>query len=133
MTIATEESGTAAVARVTPSPGTRRTRSACAEANPVSDSMAKRCASLISLVMVRSSSVASESVVVGEPVLGRRIRVGADAPILVDVGDRLHLIGREGEVEDVEVLTDPLRVRGLRDRDVAELHMPAQDDLSDRA
>ena len=44
-----------------------------------------------------------------------------------------HRLVVKGEVEDLEVLVDSLRPRGLRDHDVAELQMPAQDDLGGRS
>ena len=58
---------------------------------------------------------------------GVRVRAGALAG--VERLDGGHLVLAEVEVEDVEVLLDPLRRDRLGDDDVAELQVPADDDL----
>src|SRR5258708_6896561 len=58
------------------------------------------------------------------------VRVGADALVPVQRADRGDVLAREPEVEDVEVLPDPVRVDGLGEEDIAALNVPAQHDLS---
>ena len=48
----------------------------------------------------------------------RRVRPDP-AVVPPQAGDRVHLVAAEFEIEDVEVLLDPGRGRGLRDHDVA--------------
>ncbi len=55
------------------------------------------------------------------------VRPGADTG--VEAVDGCHVLGREREVEHVDVLADPAGVDRLREDDVASLHVPAQDDL----
>src|SRR3954452_12699251 len=57
------------------------------------------------------------------------VRVGAYAPRLRHRRQRGHLRIGQLDIEDVEVLPDPLLVRRLRDDGAAELDVPAQDDL----
>lgn len=64
----------------------------------------------------------------GELLQGDLVGV-AGAGSRVERIDRRELVGGEREVEDVEVLGDPLGSDGLRDRRAALLHMPAQHDL----
>ena len=51
----------------------------------------------------------------------------------VEPGDRRAVPGGEREAEQVEVLADPGRGRGFRDRDVTGLEVPAQHHLGRRA
>ena len=61
-----------------------------------------------------------------------RVRPGAAVLAAVEPRDRL-VVGRlELEVEELEVLLDPLGRRRLREDDVAALDVPAQDDLRRR-
>src|SRR4051812_6478256 len=55
--------------------------------------------------------------------------VWAAADTLVERVDRRDLLGREREVEDVEVLADAVRLDRLGDRAESVLDVPAQDDL----
>src|SRR6201995_336925 len=61
----------------------------------------------------------------------RRVRTGAVAGI--ESGDRRQVVLGQLEVEEVEVLAHPRRGDRLRDHHVAELQVPAQDDLGDGA
>ena len=49
--------------------------------------------------------------------------------ILVQRGNLLHFLVRQGEVVNIEVVADVIRILGAGDDDVARLHVPAQDDL----
>src|SRR5581483_6399047 len=63
-----------------------------------------------------------------------RVRVGAVAAGLaaVEPVDRRDVGGLELEVEDLDVLADPLGRHRLREDDVPVLDVPAEDDLRDR-
>ena len=63
---------------------------------------------------------------VGEPV---GVGAGPAGLAAVEPGDPLDVGGLELEVEDLEVLADPLRRDRLREHDVAALDVPAQDHL----
>ena len=58
-----------------------------------------------------------------------RVRVGAGAGAAVEPGQRLEVVVAEGEAEDLDVLGDPRRGDRPRQHDVAELDVPAQDEL----
>ena len=60
------------------------------------------------------------------------VRAGAAVLPAVEPGDRRVVVRRELEVEEREVLLDPLGRRGLREDDVPALDVPAQDDLGGR-
>jgi O-acetylserine/cysteine efflux transporter len=60
---------------------------------------------------------------------GERIGVGTDPHTPVQRGDHLVVVGRQLEVEDVEVLPDPGRGDRLGEHDVAALDVPAQHHL----
>src|SRR5579875_1517201 len=62
---------------------------------------------------------------------GEALRVRSGAPVLaaVEAGDRVHVRGRELEVEQLEVLPDALGRRRLREHDRVPLDVPAQHDL----
>jgi hypothetical protein len=60
------------------------------------------------------------------------VGVGGGGFVTVEAGDRGDLWAGQVEVEDVDVLADPGRIRGLRDRDQSEFDVPSQDDLSRR-
>lgn len=69
----------------------------------------------------------------GEPLDHLRIIVVKESGLLLIQsvnGD--HIIGRQFEVKDVDVLTDTIRVNALRNADDASLKLPAKNDLSDR-
>src|SRR6202012_3818628 len=63
--------------------------------------------------------------------VGVAVRGDAAGCAVIETLDRRDLLVGQIEVEDVEVLGHPLRPGGLRDRDDAALHVPAQDDLRD--
>src|SRR5215469_13216443 len=67
-----------------------------------------------------------------EPALpaGELVRVRAGALVLVQQRDVLDVGSGQLEVEDVDVLPDPVRGDRLGEHDVAPLDVPAQDDLS---
>src|SRR4051812_23895903 len=72
----------------------------------------------------------SEAPVTSELLVGVRVR--APQPAGLEPGDRVHLGGAELEPEDVEVLPLAVPIARLRDRDAAELDVPAQHDLRRR-
>jgi len=61
--------------------------------------------------------------------LTKRVRVGAGPLVTVQRADRLHLSSRQPEVEQVDVLADPVRGDRLGEDDVAALEVPAQHHL----
>src|SRR5215469_10967234 len=67
-----------------------------------------------------------------EPALpaGELVRVRAGALVLVQQRDVLDVGGGQLEVEDVDVLPDPVPGDRLGEHDVASLDVPAQDNLS---
>src|SRR6185437_6660502 len=66
--------------------------------------------------------------------VSERVRVGAVAAGLavVEPVDRRDVGGLELEVEDLDVLADPLGRHRLREDDIPVLDVPAEDDLRDR-
>ena len=60
--------------------------------------------------------------------LGGHGSLAADA---LEVRDQLHVLRLQLEVEHVQVFLHAVRVRGLRQRQPAHLHTPAQADLAD--
>src|SRR5262249_16938626 len=56
--------------------------------------------------------------------------VRADAPAGLETRERGHVVLAQLEVEEVDVLADPLGRHRLGDDHVAELEVPAQDGLS---
>lgn len=61
----------------------------------------------------------------------RRMVVEEKARVRVESGDFLHIIGREVEIEDVEVLLHSFHMRGLRDYYDSTLDEPAERHLGD--
>ena len=69
----------------------------------------------------------------GEPLDHLRIIVVKESGLLlIQSVNGGHIIGRQFEVKDVDVLTDTIRVNALRNADDASLKLPAKNDLSDR-
>src|SRR6478672_9176292 len=99
--------------------------SACASAAPAANSEPPTTKAVAAIALTRRRSTAAGYG------LGRREDggVGADPLAGVEAGERRHVVLAQLEVEDLDVLADPLRRHRLRDRDVAELQMPAQDRL----
>ena len=48
---------------------------------------------------------------------------------LVDTGDAGHIVLCQGEIKEVDVVFDVLRVAGTQDHDAAGLDVPAENDL----
>src|SRR4051794_38957074 len=67
-----------------------------------------------------------------EGLQGDRVRLGAAAMGGVKAVDRAHLLGRELEVEHVDVLRDARGLGGLRNDRASLLQTPAQHDLGRR-
>src|SRR5438105_3607994 len=62
------------------------------------------------------------------PSPGERVGVRAGAAAFVQFRDRGHVLGLEFEAENVQVLPHPVPLHRLREHDVAQLQLPAQDD-----
>src|SRR4051812_29586728 len=69
---------------------------------------------------------------VGDPGEGVRVGAAAAGGAVVEGVDAADLLGRELEVEELEVLPDPCRGDGLGEDDVAALNVPTQHDLRGR-
>src|SRR3954447_5487212 len=67
-----------------------------------------------------------------EALEGHDLGLRSTAPAGLEPVDRSDLVGRELEVDDVEVLRDPLRLGGLRDHRAALLDAPTQQHLRGR-
>ena len=53
------------------------------------------------------------------------------ANLRIQRNDRVHVFRTQLEIEDVEILDDPLLSNGLRNNDDSPLYKPAQDHLGD--
>src|SRR5690606_20687994 len=60
-------------------------------------------------------------------------RVGVDAPALIERADPPHVVWRQLEREDVEVLAHPVLPGRLRYRHEPQLEVPPEDHLGGRA
>src|SRR5690242_2087088 len=78
------------------------------------------------------TSWSTSSVSVGDVV--ERVRVGPATALLalVQLGDRDGVVRAQLEIEDLEVLLDPLRRHRLGEHDVTALDVPPQNDLCRR-